>query len=233
MSLAILVAVMWMCFVNSRKRNVLREEFGVKKIIGFYHPFTNACGGGEKVLFLALKAITDIARRANAKVVVYTVEDQDAREIVKKAASRFNFKLDLEFQLVRITKRYFTDQHSVIKLSLLNQAIGNIVSVIEAISTCPPDIFVDTIGVGFGYPFVKLLCPFTKVVSYTHYPFIQTDMIHEELPRYKFHYYNVMLWLYKTVGFAADVIMANSSWTQNHCKSLWRNTERIEKVYPP
>lgn len=232
-ALALVILIMAMCFVNNRKRKVLREEFRAKKIIGFYHPFTNACGGGEKVLFLALKAIEEIAEKYNAKVVVYTVEDASAEEIIQKAADRFNFNLRLEFQLIRIKKRYFTDQHSVVKLSLLNQAIGNIVSVIEAVNTCPPDIFVDTIGVGFGYPFVKLLSPLTKVVSYTHYPFIQTDMIHSELPRYKLHYYNMMLWLYKTVGYAADVIMANSSWTQNHCKSLWSNTDRIEKVYPP
>ena len=205
-----------MRFVNKKKRNTLKQEFNCSKIIGFYHPFTNACGGGEKVLFLALKAITELARSTNSKVIVYTVENEDAHEIVAKAAKRFNFKLDLEFQLVRLTKRYFLDQHSVVKLSLVNQAIGNIISVIEAITICPPDIFVDTIGAGFGYPFVKLLSPCTKVVSYTHYPFIQTDMITATLPRYKFHYYNLMLTLYKTVGFAADIIMANSSWTHNH-----------------
>ncbi|CAI2368264.1 unnamed protein product [Moneuplotes crassus] len=232
-SLCLIACIIFLCFVNNRKRNVLKQDFSCDKIIGFYHPFTNSCGGGEKVLFLALKAISEIAARTKSKVIVYTVEEQDAREIVQKAAARFNFRVDFEFQLVRITRRYFTDQHSVIKLSLLSQAIGNIVSVIEAINTCPPDIFVDTIGVGFGYPFVKLLCPFTKIVSYTHYPSIQTDMIDTHLPRYKFYYYNMMLWLYKTVGFAADVIMTNSSWTQNHCKSLWTNSDRIQRVYPP
>ncbi|CAI2367033.1 unnamed protein product [Moneuplotes crassus] len=232
-SVCLILTGMFLCFTNFRKRILMNQVFESKKIIGFYHPYTNACGGGEKVLFLALKAISVMAKRTKSKIVIYTVEDQDAEEIVQRAAERFNFKVDFEFKLVRITRRYFTDQHSVVKLSLLNQAIGNIVSVIEAITTCPPDIFVDTIGVGFGYPFVKLFSPSTKVVSYTHYPFIQKDMISPELPRYKFFYYNLMLWLYKTVGYSADVIMANSTWTQKHCKSLWGDTDKIKRVYPP
>lgn len=134
-------------------------------------------------------------------MIVYTVEDEDARSMVSKAAERFNFKLDIEFQLVQIPKRYFTDQHSMVKLSLLSQAIGSAVSVMDAICECPPDIFIDTIGAGFGYPVVKLLCPFTKVVSYTHYPFIQDDMLKAQTVRIKHYYYRGMIFLYKMVGF--------------------------------
>jgi len=40
----------------------------------------------------------------------------------------------------------------------------------------PADVFIDTIGVAFAYPLVKLLFG-VKVVSYTHYPTISSDMM--------------------------------------------------------
>ena len=40
----------------------------------------------------------------------------------------------------------------------------------------PCDIFIDTVGVGFAFPVVKVLFG-VKVVSYTHYPTISTDML--------------------------------------------------------
>mmetsp|Transcript_979 Transcript_979/g.855 ORF Transcript_979/g.855 Transcript_979/m.855 type:complete len:265 (+) Transcript_979:597-1391(+) len=58
-------------------------------------------------------------------------------------------------------------------------------------------------------------------------------MIVPELPRYKFIYYNIMLNLYKVVGSSTDIIMANSSWTANHCRNLWGGNSNIEIVYPP
>ena len=209
-------------WVNYRKREVIRKSTGAENIIAFYHPFTNACGGGEKVFFLALSSIADIIRETNCKVVVYTVEELDADQIIRKAQSMFNFKLRVNIQLIRIKKRYFTDQSSMVKLSLLSQALGNIVSVVEALTAYPPDIFIDTIGVGFSYPFVKILCPSVKLISYTHYPFIQEDMLGRARTLFKKYYYNTMLILYKCVGQFADLILANSTWTNNHLCRLWR-----------
>ena len=40
----------------------------------------------------------------------------------------------------------------------------------------PCDIFVDTMGVGFGYPFIKILFG-AKIYSYTHYPIVSNDML--------------------------------------------------------
>lgn len=58
-----------------RKRAFIKDELGLKedqKIIAFYHPYTNACGGGEKVLFLALQAIAKIVKETKSFVIVYT-----------------------------------------------------------------------------------------------------------------------------------------------------------------
>jgi len=40
----------------------------------------------------------------------------------------------------------------------------------------PCDIFIDTMGVGFAYPIVKILFP-VYLYSYTHYPIVSSDMI--------------------------------------------------------
>lgn len=40
----------------------------------------------------------------------------------------------------------------------------------------PCDIFVDTMGVGFGYPILKLFFP-CKVFAYVHYPIVSSDML--------------------------------------------------------
>jgi len=44
----------------------------------------------------------------------------------------------------------------------------------------PCDVFVDTVGVGFAYPLVKMLFG-VKVVSYTHYPTISHDMLEQTM----------------------------------------------------
>ena len=42
--------------------------------------------------------------------------------------------------------------------------------------TLPCDIFIDTMGVGAAYPLVKWIFG-AKVLSYTHYPTISSDMV--------------------------------------------------------
>ena len=50
------------------------------------------------------------------------------------------------------------------------------VTCFEAMTEFPCDVFIDTVGVGFAYPLVKLLFG-VKVASYTHYPTISQDML--------------------------------------------------------
>jgi len=47
---------------------------------------------------------------------------------------------------------------------------------IKAYMLKPSDVFIDTMGVGFGYPFIKLLFG-PKIYSYTHYPIVSYDML--------------------------------------------------------
>ncbi len=50
------------------------------------------------------------------------------------------------------------------------------VTCFEAMTAFPCDVFIDTVGVGFAYPLVKILFG-TEVASYTHYPTIHQDVL--------------------------------------------------------
>lgn len=88
-------------------------------------------------------------------------------------------------------------------------------------------------GYAFTYPLVHYLLHI-PVGSYTHYPTISTDML-SRVPAIhvaKLIYWKTFAVLYGVVGQYADLIMANSTWTADHLRKLWRS-EHIKVVYPP
>lgn len=134
--------------------------------------------------------------------------------------------------------------------TLFWQAVAFIRVSLHATSLQPCDVFIDTMGVGFGYPFVQLLFGI-RVYSYTHYPIVSEDMVKtvaskevqfnnnrsiSESPlkmSVKQYYYRLLIQFYKTCGFFADEVAANSSWTRAHMDSLWNKGDRIKTIYPP
>jgi len=125
----LMVAIIAVRFYFSRKRGENKRAGGYENIIAFYHPFTNACGGGEKVLFFAICSIAEIVKDTKSRLVIYTIEELDADVILKKAKERFNFELDLEICLIRINRDESGNIHAVTKRSLLSQAFRSIISV--------------------------------------------------------------------------------------------------------
>lgn len=113
-----------------------------------------------------------------------------------------------------------------------------------------------------GYAFIMTLCKFlfpgVPTAAYVHYPTISTDMLdslYDESARgrgvnagtgkgwkglLKRYYWHMFAWLYGWVGGSTDVVMTNSSWTQDHIRQLWgpararrKRPYAIEVVYPP
>ena len=86
---------------------------------------------------------------------------------------------------------------------------------------------------------VKLLLPFTKTVAYVHYPFISEDMIQKVreqrsdfnnsqaiskspiLSKAKLYYYQIVLVIYKIIGYFVDFAQTNSTWTHGHMSKIW------------
>ena len=75
-----------------------KQEDGVVTV-GFFHPYCNAGGGGERVLWCAVRAVQ--TRYPAVKILVYTGDTDAAPDmIIGKARDRFNMQIpntNLEF----------------------------------------------------------------------------------------------------------------------------------------
>jgi len=226
-------------------------------VVGFFHPFCNAGGGGERVLWAAIRATQE--RYPKALSVVYTGDhDVDKTAMLSTVKNRFNIDLNE----ARVTFLYLSTRHYVLastwpRFTLLGQSFGSILLAWDAFNLLAPDIFIDTMGYGFALALGKLLFPKMPTGAYVHYPTISTDMLgslDDEVAgrgvnaglgkgwrgQAKRWYWQLFAWMYSKVGGTVDVVMTNSSWTQNHVAQLWgpprkRNGKKseIEVVFPP
>ncbi|XP_069691502.1 GDP-Man:Man(3)GlcNAc(2)-PP-Dol alpha-1,2-mannosyltransferase [Periplaneta americana] len=230
-----------------KKREILSKD-GIFSV-GFFHPYCNAGGGGERVLWCAIKAMQ--IRYANLKVVVYTGDlDSSPEEILKRAEQRFNIKLVQPVQFVYLRHRRWVEAAMYPYFTLLGQSLGSLVLGAEALAGFVPDLYIDTMGYAFTLPLFKLIggC---HVACYVHYPTITGDMLrrvsghmisHNNRPYVarspfltagKLLYYRLFAWLYGWVGRCADIITVNSSWTEEHINDLWLCPLKTHRVYPP
>ncbi|KAF4125881.1 alpha-1,2-mannosyltransferase [Geosmithia morbida] len=228
-------------------------------IVGFFHPFCNAGGGGERVLWAAIRATQD--RWPNAKCVVYTGDhDVTKDQILSLVKSRFN----IELHAPNITFLYLSKRHWVLAstwphFTLLGQSLGSIVLAWDAFKLLVPDIFIDTMGYAFSLGFSKFLFPGVPTGAYVHYPTISTDMLDSLDPDSELGtrgvnggqgvgvrglakkvYWKLFARVYSWVGSSIDVVMANSTWTRTHIRALWGpfrgdkdKDHPITAVYPP
>jgi hypothetical protein len=58
-----------------------------RKTIGVFHPYCNAGGGGERVLFCGLKYL--LKAKPDYKVIVFTGDEAPKDEILKRCKERF------------------------------------------------------------------------------------------------------------------------------------------------
>ncbi|CAG9979209.1 unnamed protein product [Clonostachys byssicola] len=228
-------------------------------IVGFFHPFCNAGGGGERVLWAAIRATQN--HYPKAKCVVYTGDHEVNKEqILSRVKSRFNINLHAPtVQFLYLSKRHWVLSSTWPHFTLLGQSLGSVVLGWDAFSLLVPDIFIDTMGYAFTLGLAKLLFPRMPTGAYVHYPTISTDMLDSLDPNsavgslgvnagrgvgtrgsLKKAYWQLFARIYSWVGSSIDVVMTNSTWTSAHIKSLW-GPLRAEKdkdhpitaVYPP
>ncbi|RFU79444.1 alpha-1,2-mannosyltransferase alg11 [Trichoderma arundinaceum] len=228
-------------------------------IVGFFHPFCNAGGGGERVLWAAIRATQD--RWPRAKCVVYTGDHDVPKDaILNRVKTRFNIQLHAPtVQFLYLSKRHWVLASKWPAFTLLGQSFGSMVLAWDAFSLLVPDIFIDTMGYAFALSLSKFFFRSVPTGAYVHYPTISTDMLESLDPTSavgsqgvnagqgtgargtaKKTYWRLFALLYAWVGSSIDVVMTNSTWTQGHVKSLWgpyrREKDRsnpIAVVYPP
>eukprot|EP00347_Sterkiella_histriomuscorum_P012414 403368671 len=142
-------------------------------IIGFFHPQCDGGAGGEKVLYQAIQAIQEDPVFKNSKVLIYSGSKKEPSEILKEVKSRFS--IDIKYENLHFVNLDTSDKlkpENYKFLTIVWQGLASIGVCFEALSVAPCDIFIDTMGVGYAYPFVKLFFG-PKVITYTHYPIIR------------------------------------------------------------
>jgi len=153
---------------------------------------------------------------------------------------RFNIAINPEeIEFVQLYRSADLKPENYPSFTMLWQAVAQIRVCLEAMRAHPCDIFIDTMGAMFAYPFVKAL--FNPIlVSYTHYPLVSYDMLdvvmkgtvqfnNSELVSRspllkklkKIYYWGMTVW-FAGCRFAVDRCFTNSTWTNNHMLQLWQ-----------
>ncbi|KAI5638973.1 glycosyl transferases group 1 domain-containing protein [Phthorimaea operculella] len=215
--LAFIVAS-WYMRIKERKIQRRKKE-GAN--VAFFHPYCNAGGGGERVLWVAIKALLE--RYPDTNIYIYTIETAAPQTILDKAQNQFNVKVPPErINFVRLSLQWTIEAKSYPYFTLILQSLGSMVLGMEALLKLNPDIYIDTTGFAFTFPIFRYLaqCP---VGCYVHYPTITTAMMRRVKHRV----------LYGVVGRCADIVMVNGTWTEDHINDLWGIPFNTIRVYPP
>ncbi|WEW55419.1 asparagine-linked glycosylation protein [Emydomyces testavorans] len=216
--------------------------------IGFFHPFCNAGGGGERVLWAAVRATQK--KWPKAICVIYTGDqDVDKATMLKNIERRFNIQLyPPTVVFCYLSTRKYVLSNTYPRFTLLGQSLGSLVLAYDAFTLLVPDIFVDTMGYAFAVALSNLLFPSVPTGAYVHYPTISTDMLDSLNDNTgqkglnagagtgwkgfaKRKYWHAFAKLYGWVGGRIDVVMCNSSWTCGHINNLWLPSRKRRKQY--
>ncbi len=218
-------------------------------VVGFFHPYCNAGGGGERVLWQSISALQK--RYSFIKCVVYAGFETSlkGKQIVEKVQDQFAIPLYDDIQIVYLKRRRWVEPGCWPRFTIVGQTIGSMVLGFEALLKFAPNVFIDTTGYAFVVPLFCWLggC---RTVSYVHYPTVSQDMLDKVggsessynnserisrsrlLTNLKLVYYRFYAKLYGFAGRRNDVVMVNSTWTHSHIAKIW-GSRRLYIVYPP
>ncbi|KAI0763548.1 mannosyltransferase [Trametes elegans] len=215
-----------------------------KKIIGFFHPYCNAGGGGERVLWAAIAALQ--RKEPDVISVVYSGDvDATKEKIIDKVKARFDIELSPRtLHFVFLQSRHLVEDSAWPRFTLLGQSIGSMYLAWEAMSYLIPDLFIDTMGYAFTFPVVSLLGNI-PIGAYVHYPTISTTMLSRVKARTQGHtnseaisssallsqgkllYYRLFMYYYAYSLRQARFLMVNSSWTKSHIDSILQHEDTL------
>lgn len=147
-------------------------------MIGFFHPFCAGGGGGERVLWRAVHALSRLPKESHARlhVLMYTGDVGMTPEAILSGVERqFEISINpaaLPVSFVYLRRRALLDAGLYPVLTMLMQSLASVIVVAEALFRGTPDVFVDTTGFAFSFPVAWLAgC---SVGAYVHYPTIST-----------------------------------------------------------
>ncbi|EGV64578.1 asparagine-linked glycosylation protein [Yamadazyma tenuis] len=240
-------------FVDGMKRRAI-EDPGRKVLFGFFHPYANNGGGGERVLWQAVHS-TLLTKDTNI-AVIYTVNMEEPANILRKVQDKFGIDVDGD----RVVFIYLRKYGKLIAndywkhFTLLGQLFGSLMLSAEALFELSPDVWVDTIGLPGSYFLVSVSLKI-PILAYVHYPILQQDMFNKlkyrnikQLIKFrpsvqnikdvvKLVYWDALYYLYVYLGSLVDITVANGSWTFDHMQKIWflnkKYNSSMEVLFPP
>lgn len=249
--LPLVVLLCTRAYLTYKTRRRLRSwsvSSGRPFVVGFFHPYCNAGGGGERVLWHAVDALQK--RYDFVEVLVYTGDVNASEEdILRGVRERFGIRLVSNVHFVFLHRRKWVEAQRWPRLTILGQSLGSVWLGLEALFSFVPHVYIDSMGYAFTLPLFRWLGG-SRTASYVHYPTVSTDMItavETSLPAFsnspaitrskwlrkaKVLYYRIFACVYGIAGRRNSVVMVNSSWTYGHIKKLWR-PKTLSIVYPP
>ena len=91
-------------------------------MIGFFHPFCDAMGGGEKVLFQALKALQDEKHFDNDTILIYSGASMRAEALCDAIKEKFGTRIRLKknnLQFIKLRSHESMHGHNYPRWTLL------------------------------------------------------------------------------------------------------------------
>lgn len=253
--------------VNGDKRLKILRELNLPlgqvryMFVGFFHPHSHGGGGGERVLYEAIRYHQQSDR--SIVCVVYTGDiaplpnGVSKDEMLHKARHLFGIDVDAQrIVFIPLRNTHLVSDSFWPMFTLAGQAYGANRLAYEAITKLAPDVFIDTSGHAFTFAAVKNFSKRVRVGAYVHYPTISTDMLRRVQQRrpghtnsswiarsapvsaVKFVYYHIFAAIYGSALRHADVLVCNGNWTCSHVQQLiqyraWRpwNTPTLPRVH--
>lgn len=224
-----------------------------KIIYGFFHPYANNGGGGEKVLWHAVQA-TLLEDERNV-VVIYVTSATMPLDILQQAQEKFHVMTLDPTRILFIYLRKFNnliDANYWKHFTMAGQLLGSVLLGLEAMYELSPDVWVDTMGLPGSYWLVSLILKI-PIMAYVHYPIIQPEMFNKlkfnsilsltkirpsftDLKQLaKFFYWSILYYIYVYLGSCVDITLANGTWTYDHISKIWfmNGAKVMHLLYPP
>ncbi|VEL11956.1 unnamed protein product [Protopolystoma xenopodis] len=248
----------------ARKRILgLLKKSPTSKIVAFFHPYCDSGGGGERVLWTAIRCML---KKSDIAIVILTGDPKCLKnpdKVLSKVKDTFGLSFDEKKHTVHfqsICLQFLLEPSLYPVFTLAGQALGSIVVAVEAFIRCPVDIYIDTTGFAFTLPVFRLLS-LRRIITaaYVHYPTVSSAMLSrldlsaserdidsqitynnpkwvrtsKNFTRIKQVYYRFLVSAYGWAGNPSNchLVLANSSWTRNHIKSLWGGSPSV--LFPP
>ncbi|KAG7801314.1 hypothetical protein KL944_003721 [Ogataea haglerorum] len=215
-------------------------------IYGYFHPYSDANGGGERVLWEAVHYTLKQSEQNLVAIYTFTASDDVCVSSALQSV-RSTFGIDLfadglndRIIFIQLNNRYkwLIDGGSWKHFTIIGQALGSVFVCFNSLTKLVPDVFIDTQGLPFCYPLVALLR--IPVVAYVHYPLISADMLNKLSSKSvynlaKYLYWTLMMKLYQLAANFIDYTLCNSTWTCNHIRAIWDDSAQtgLRIVYPP